>query len=321
MNETPSDRVTVNGPPGAVGGKLSPAAMKLSRKAFRCAVDALVGSDPMRRRQQFAAGTNSVYHSYPLSGHERRPVVARRDTSGAGHLPPEAGLRCAARDQHRRQILVATNGELGTGALVDDGECRRAAEREGGRRRRPVDCRNDAECESCRRSPEGRRSPRSIASSRPFSKRGPDAGPVARSVHAVNITSADEAETRREAAETHGNSGTGRALISGGAQRRKSAEPWFDRVRTRTVFLTAEDAEVRRGLQLLIAFPKALAVNVPLRTPASSAVKKPQVDPIRRPYHSGKSMRRVRLSSRVSARKTSSFALTSSSTSQGSRNS
>src|ERR687896_2305792 len=61
----PSHRVTVNGPPGAVGGKLSPAAMKLSRNAFRCAVVALVGKDPIRSRQQFAAGTNSVYHSNP----------------------------------------------------------------------------------------------------------------------------------------------------------------------------------------------------------------------------------------------------------------
>src|ERR671924_20962 len=103
MNDTPSERVTVNGPAGAVGGKLSPAAMKLSRNAFRCAVVALVGSEPIRSRQQDAAGTNSVYHSNPravtsavqLSRVVTLPVQATCHQSRVCGVPP--GMSTAVR--------------------------------------------------------------------------------------------------------------------------------------------------------------------------------------------------------------------------------
>src|SRR5918996_6077610 len=64
---TPSERVTVNGPPGAVGGKVSPAAVNLATNAVRCALVAVVGNEPMRSRQQGTVATSSVYHSNPAA--------------------------------------------------------------------------------------------------------------------------------------------------------------------------------------------------------------------------------------------------------------
>src|SRR5687767_8710207 len=188
---TPSDRVTVNGPPGTVGGNVRPAAVKLATNAVRCAVVAVVGSDPIRRRQQLAAGTNSVYHSNPavvtravqLSRVATLPVQATCHHRRVRGVPP--GISTAVRFSLfpvaivAPVVLLVTVNDVGLPSvmLVVGVEPLRAA-------MTPM--------RIIPANPAGGSIGSPIVSSRPFSNRG-ECGPVSRSVHAESITSVPEA--------------------------------------------------------------------------------------------------------------------------------
>src|SRR5688572_14380865 len=188
---TPSERVTVNGPPGTVGGKVSPAAVKLATKAVRCVAVAVVGSEPIRRRQQFAPATNSVYHSKPavvtrpvqLSRVATLPVQATCHQRRVRDVPPgiSTALRFSALPVAivTPVVLSTTVNDVGLPivTLVVGVDPLIAA-------MTPM--------RIIPAKPAGASIASPIVSSRPFSNRG-ECGAVSKSVQAETITSVPEA--------------------------------------------------------------------------------------------------------------------------------